>query len=530
MTSGDASVLGTGVTLNSSSKANKATNSRNIVFITSEVTPWSKTGGLADVCSSLPLALAARGHRVMVVSPRYKAFEGVEDTKVRKNLVEMTAEVGYFHTNVKGVDFVFVDHPSYMRPGGFYSDQFGPYSDNRWRFSLLALAALEAPLVVDFKDGKGTFGQDCVFVANDWHTALTPVYLAAKYRPHGVYTNARSLLAIHNMAHQGVASPSTFKELGLPEAWYGAVEFQYPPHQRLGSYAEEGRSVNLMKAGITTADRLVTVSPGYAEEIQTYMGGWGMENCLISRAPVLNGIVNGIDIDDWNPKTDKHLPVNYDVTDFDEGKRQCKMKLQEEMGLPVNGNIPLIAFIGRLDPQKGADILLAAAPELLQRHDVQLICLGSGAKELEDGLRWLEGTYRNRARAWVGFNEAFSHKLTAAADIVVMPSRFEPCGLNQLYAMRYGAIPVAHKTGGLKDTVVDFDPWNKRGTGWTYTNCAADGLNHALGLALTTYRSHRDDFRALQRRGMERDASWDVAAQQWEQLFEWSLIDPPFCR
>ena len=179
-------------------------------------------------------------------------------------------------------------------------------------------------------------------------------------------------------------------------------------------------------------------------------------------------------MDDWNPKTDKNLPFNYDLENFEEGKRQCKMKLQEEMGLPVNGDIPLIAFIGRLDPQKGADILLQAAPQLLDRNDVQLICLGSGAKPLEDGLRWLESSYRSRARAWVGFNEAFSHKLTAAADIVVMPSRFEPCGLNQLYAMRYGAVPVAHKTGGLKDTVIDFDPWGKKGTGWTYTDCSSE--------------------------------------------------------
>ena len=229
----------------------------------------------------------------MVVTPRYKPYEGVVDTGCRKKLVEMTAEVGYFHIQKQGVDFVFVDHPSFVRPGGIYADQNGPYQDNMWRYCMLAMAALEAPLNIDFKDGLGAYGQDCVFVANDWHVAITPVYLAAKYRPHGVYNNARSVLAIHNLAHQGVNPPSAFGELGLPGWWYGAVEYQYPPHQRKGSYAEEGRSVNLMKAGITTCDRLVTVSPGYAEEIQTWMGGWGMENMLVSRSPVLNGIVNG---------------------------------------------------------------------------------------------------------------------------------------------------------------------------------------------------------------------------------------------
>lgn len=465
----------------------------------------------------------------MVVAPRYKPYEGVADTGVRKKIGEY-AEVGYFHQKLKGVHWVFVDHPSFPRPGGMYADSFGAYGDNQFRFSLLAQCGLEAPLLLDFEDGQGTFGQECLFVANDWHTALVPVYLAAKYRPHGVYQEARSVLAIHNLCHQGVFPPGTFNELGLPGWWYGAVEFQYPPHQRQGSYAEEGRSVNFLKAGITTADRVVTVSPGYAEEIKTYLGGWGMEQMLISRGPVLNGITNGIDTDDWNPKTDKHLAFNYDITDFVEGKRRNKMKLQEELGLPVNGDIPLVAFIGRLDPQKGADILLGAAPELLERNDVQLVCLGSGNKELEDGMRWLEGSFRGKARAWVGFNEPFSHRLTAAADVLLMPSRFEPCGLNQLYAMRYGTIPVAHKTGGLKDTVLDFDPWSQSGTGWTYTSCDKTGLLYAVGLALATYRHHNADFRSLQQRGMERDATWDRAAQQYEQIFEWAFMDPPYCK
>ncbi|GAX73007.1 hypothetical protein CEUSTIGMA_g459.t1 [Chlamydomonas eustigma] len=525
---GDASVRGTSVVLDHAASPNKATVTRSIVFVTSEVAPWSKTGGLGDVCSSLPLALAARGHRVMVVSPRYKAYPEVIDTGVRKRVG--TAEVGFFHQNIKGVDFVFVDHPSYIgRTGGPYADEYGPYQDNQFRFSLLAQAGLEAPLLVDC-EGKGVYGQDIVFVANDWHTSLLPVYLAANFRPFGVYQKARSLLAIHNLCHQGVFPPSTFDELNLKGWWYGAVEFQYPPHQRKGSYAEEGRSVNFMKAGITTCDRVITVSPGYAEEIQTYLGGWGMEGMLTSRSPVLNGITNGIDTEVWDPQTDKNLPVNFGTEDFVEGKRACKMKLQEELGLPVNGDIPLLAFIGRLDPQKGADILLEAAPQLMQQHDVQLVCLGSGNKDLEDGMRWLESSFRSRSRAWVGFNEPFSHKLTAAADILIMPSRFEPCGLNQLYAMRYGTVPVAHKTGGLKDTVIDFDPWVKKGTGWTYTSCDAGGLLYALGHAITTYKHHRSDFVDLQKRGMSRDASWDSAAQQYEQLFEWALIDPPYCK
>uniref|UniRef100_A0A7R9Z6Q7 Starch synthase, chloroplastic/amyloplastic n=1 Tax=Chlamydomonas euryale TaxID=1486919 RepID=A0A7R9Z6Q7_9CHLO len=531
---GDASVSGTEVVVEGGDSPGKSINTLNVVFITSEVTPWSKSGGLADVCNSLPTALAARGHRVMVVSPRYKAYEGAADTGVRKQIGPY-AEVGYFHQRVKGVDFVFVDHASYPREGGMYADAYGPYGDNIFRFSLLSLAGLEAPLVVPLpgatKDSAPSpYGEDCTFVANDWHTALVPVYLAAKYRAHGTYAKGRSVLAIHNLCHQGVFPPGKFEELMLPGWWYQAVEYQYPPHLRQGSYEEEGRSVNFMKAGITTADRIVTVSPGYAEEIQTYLGGWGMEGTLAQRQPVLNGITNGIDNDEWNPSTDKHLKHHYDATTFQEGKRLNKQALQEELGLPVNSGIPLIAFIGRLDPQKGADILLEAAPRLMQQYDIQLVCLGSGSKSLEDRMRGLEHEYNGRARAWVGFNEPFSHRLTAAADILLMPSRFEPCGLNQLYAMRYGAVPVAHKTGGLRNTVIDFDPWAQVGTGWTYTNCDAEGLTWAVGTAINTLKHHQEDFRKLQLRGMTQDLSWDKAAQQYEQIFEWARMDPPFCQ
>jgi starch synthase len=505
-------------------KVPQATTPRNLVFVTSEVAPWSKTGGLGDVLGSLPVALAARGHRVMVVTPRYGNYQEPVNSGVKIQI--MGAEVTYFHYPHKGVDFVFVDHPSYPRPGGLYADDHGVYGDNQFRYMLLCLAGLEAPLQLPLGE-RGLYGQDCVFIANDWHAALVPVYLAAKYRPHGVYSNARSVMAIHNLRHQGVYPPSTYESLGLPAEWYGALEYQYPPHLRQGSYAEEGRSVNTLKAGITTADRVVTVSPGYSEEIRTWLGGWGLEGMLSDRGFVLNGIVNGIDDDDWNPAVDQHLVKNYNTTNFKAGKAACKAALQEELGLPVNPNIPLLAFIGRLDYQKGADIVLQAAPWMMSQG-VQLVCLGTGSPDLENGLRWLEAAYHDQARGWVGFNVPFSHRLTAAADILLMPSRFEPCGLNQLYAMQYGTVPVAHSTGGLRDTVLDFDPFTQTGTGWTFASCDASGLMHATGLALHTLREYPEDFMGIQKRGMQRDSSWNGAAEQYEQIFEWALVDQPY--
>ncbi|KAK9904144.1 hypothetical protein WJX75_005380 [Coccomyxa subellipsoidea] len=500
----------------------------NIVFVTAEVAPWSKTGGLGDVCGSLPPALAARGHRVMVVSPRYANYDVVPDSKGPGMKVSvLDTEVGLYHHRSKGVDWVFVDHPSYPRPGGLYADAFGVYGDNQYRYTLLCLAGLEAPLQLQI-DGR-TYGDDCIFIANDWHAAMVPVYLAAKYRPGGVYGTARSVLAIHNLRHQGVFPPKTFATYALPGHWYGVLEWQYPPHQRQGSYEEEGRAVNTMKGGISTADRIVTVSPGYAWEIQTPEGGWGMEQMLGSRAYALNGVLNGIDNHDWNPQHDKHLAKKYSVSNFSRGKAANKAALQKELSLPERPEVPLIGFIGRLDYQKGADLVLGVVPWLMEQ-DVQLVCLGTGDVSLEAGMRWMENTYPDRARGWVGFNVPMSHKITAAADILLMPSRFEPCGLNQLYAMAYGTVPVAHATGGLRDTVIPFNPWDGTGTGWTFSPCTTEAFTGALRNTLETFREHPDSFRALQQRGMERNSTWDKAAAEYETIFGWAKIDQPYCK
>lgn len=506
-------------------RSHRAKTALNIVFVTSEVAPWSKTGGLGDVCGSLPPALAARGHRVMVVAPQYQQYPEPSSTGVSADILGTT--VGFSHYSSKGVDWVFVEHDSYDRPGGLYGDESGVYGDNQFRFALLNVAALEAPLIL--KLDEGLFGDDCIFIANDWHGALVPVYMAAKYRPHGVYQQARSILAVHNLRHQGVYPPGTFSMLQLPKEWYNALEWQYPPHQRQGSYEEEGRCVNTMKAGISCADRVVTVSPGYAWEIQTPEGGWGMEGMLTSRSYALNGVLNGVDLVEWDPDNDPHIYQNFNESNFAEGKKVNKAGLQKEMGLPERPEVPIIGFIGRLDYQKGADLVLGAAHWLLNQ-DVQIICLGTGDKHLEAGMRWLESAYPDKARGWVGFNVPMSHKITAACDLLLMPSRFEPCGLNQLYAMRYGTVPVAHATGGLRDTVLPFNPWEVTGTGWTFSPCTVDAFTATLGQALDTYRNHTDSFTDLQSRGMVRDSSWDKAAQEYEQIFEWAKVDAPYCQ
>ena len=518
---------------------------KNIVFVTSEVAPWSKTGGLADVCGSLPQALVARGHRVMVIAPRYlngtksdKLYEGAFDTCVKSKLgcFQGLQEVGYFHQIKNGVDYVFVDHPSYHRAGSLYSDPSNQtFGDNQFRYTLLAHAACEAPLVLPFENTGGRYGDDVVFVANDWHAGLVPILVASKYRPHGVFSNARTICAIHNIAHQGVEPNTTFPNLGVPGEWYSALEYQYPEWMRAHEL-DEGKVVNILKGAIATSDRVLTVSEGYAYEITTPEGGKGLEGLLAARAHRLNGVANGIDLEEWNPSNDKDCAAPYSILDFS-GKLECKRALQREMGLPERDDVPVLGFIGRLDWQKGPDLIRDALGALMN-EDCQIIMLGSGLSELEEWMKWAEGAYPDRFRGWVGFSVPMAHRITAGVDIFLMPSRFEPCGLNQLYSMRYGTLPVAHATGGLRDTITQHNPFadiskpeevGQVGTGWLFDNMSTQDFIEATKWAIHVYREKKDVWRAMQVQAMTQDLSWNKKAAEWEQIFDWAKIDPPHC-
>ncbi|KAJ8751910.1 hypothetical protein K2173_000656 [Erythroxylum novogranatense] len=516
----------------------KARSKHNIVFVTAEAAPYSKTGGLGDVCGSLPIALASRGHRVMVVSPRYlhgspgdNIFANVSDLQCRIKVPCFgdAQEVCFYHEYRKGVDWVFVDHPSYHRPGNPYGNGHGAFGDNQFRFTLLSHAACEAPLVLPL--GGYTYGEKCLFLANDWHAGLVPILLAAKYRLHGVYKEARSVLLIHNLAHQGVEPAASYENFGLPSEWYGALEWVFPTWARTHAL-DTGLAVNVLKGAIVTADRILTVSQGYAWEITTVEGGYGLHELLSSRKPVLNGITNGIDIFDWDPSLDKHIASPYTADDLS-GKMQCKIALQKELGLPIRPDCPLIGFIGRLDYQKGIDLIRWAIPELMQ-NDVQFVMLGSGDLLYEDWMRSAESTYRDKFRGWVGFNVPISHRITAGCDILLMPSRFEPCGLNQLYAMRYGTVPIVHGTGGLRDTVQTFNPYVQggtgEGTGWLFSPLSKESMIAALRTAIMTYRDHKSSWEGIMKRGMTRDSTWEAAAKKYEQVFDWVFVDPPYIR
>lgn len=486
-------------------------NVMNVILVAAECAPFSKTGGLGDVAGALPKALARRGHRVMVVVPRYAEYEEAKDVGVRKRykVAGQDMEVMYFHAYIDGVDFVFIDSPVFRH---LSSNIYGGHRlDILKRMVLFCKAAVEVPWYVPC--GGVCYGDgNLAFIANDWHTALLPVYLKAYYRDHGLMKYTRSVLVIHNIAHQGRGPVDDFSYVDLPGHYLDSFKLYDP----VG-----GEHFNIFAAGLKAADRVLTVSHGYSWEVKTLEGGWGLHNIISENDWKFRGIVNGIDTKEWNPKFDLHLHsddyTNYSLETLQIGKPQCKAALQKELGLPVRPDVPLIGFIGRLDHQKGVDLIAEAVPWMMSQ-DVQLVMLGTGRPDLEEVLRQMEHQYRDKARGWVGFSVKTAHRITAGADILLMPSRFEPCGLNQLYAMNYGTIPVVHAVGGLRDTVQQFDPYSETGLGWTFDSAEAGKLIHALGNCLLTYREYKESWEGLQRRGMTQDLSWDNAAEKYEEV------------
>lgn len=471
----------------------------NVVVAAAEVAPWSKTGGLGDVCGALPAALAARGHRVVTVAPRYRAYADAAPVDIvgSVHLFGGSHRLSWHRAERAGVEHFFLDHPSFHRPG-IYGDSQGAYGDNLFRFALLSRAAIELALALGMEE-------ELVFHVNDWHTALVPLYLEAIYRPAGRCRRAATVLGIHNAGHHGAFAATQFPGLDVSSRWWPELEFD--------------GTLNLLKCGVVTADRLVAVSPTYAREVTGDLG-FGLGPLFGARGGALSGILNGVD-EAWNPRTDVHLAANFDVDDRG-GKALCKAALQRELGLPERPEAPLLATVSRLDAQKGLDVLGEILPWLLG-HDVQVVLLGSGAPALERMLRDAESGWPEKARGWVGYNEALAHRIEAAADIFLMPSRFEPCGLNQMYSMRYGTVPIVHATGGLADTVATFDPAAGTGTGWAFRPLEAAAFRDAVGWALLTFTQFPEAWRGIQERGMRMDFGWDGSAAKYEAVYRQAL-------
>ena len=467
-----------------------------VLFVSSEVQPFMKTGGLADVSASLPHALAELGHDVRILMPAYgDVLDRVTDSSPvpgwQNPLIGVPTRLLETRLPNSRVPVWLLEAPSFSdRPGNPYLTADGQaHADNAARFDLLARAA--TAVAGGFTD---LAWQPDVVHCNDWQTGLIPVHMLLHRVP------AATVYTVHNLGYQGLFPMDTRTELGLPAWLWHPEALEFYDH------------LSFMKGGAVFADRLTTVSPTYAAEIQTSAHGWGLEGLFHQRAADLTGILNGIDHRAWDPATDPHLPVHFDAADLG-GKAENKARLQAEMGLAEEPDVPLLGFISRLADQKGVDLLLGALGEMLEQG-VQLAVLGSGEHTYENALTRFADHYPGRVAVRIGFDEGLAHRIEAGADIFLMPSRFEPCGLNQLYSLRYGTVPVVRAVGGLADSVVDATPEHLHAgeaTGVTFSGETPAALATAVARAVALYRDP-GTWRRLQQTGMDRDFTWQRSA------------------
>jgi starch synthase len=472
----------------------------DILFATTELAPFVKVGGLADVVAALTKSLRALGHKVTIALPRFPALEAGgllvarRLTPLKVTLGDRSLDVTVFDGRLASqVDLVLVDAPGLYDRGGVYGERGEDYDDNALRFAVLSRA------VVELARQREQAGQafDAVH-CHDWPTALAAVYAKRT----GLATPI--VLTLHNVAHQGVFAKDALATLGL-----GPEELSIDRMEFYGG-------VNVLKGGVLAADAVTTVSPSYAREIQTPEGGHRLEGVLASRGERLVGIVNGVDYGVWNPASDPALAARYDAED-PAPKARCKGALQRELGLALEVDAPLVACVGRMVHQKGMDLVAAAMPRMLRAADAQCVVAGDGDQGLMSALDAACKKSDGRAVFVPAASEAVVHRVFAAADVVLVPSRFEPCGLVQMYAQRYGALPVARATGGLKDTIVDCDAKLETGTGFLFDEDTADALLGAVERAFAARVGGR--WPALVRRVMKLDRGWERPARQYEQLY-----------
>jgi starch synthase len=477
-----------------------ASDTLHVAFVTSEMAPFVKTGGLADISAALPKALVRLGHRVTVLMPRYRSIPfppGEFAGSVHVPVDGLPRSAGYYRTRTEaGVEVVFVEHPPfYDRP-----ILYGEYADNRLRFAFLARAALE------YFRSRGE--RPSVFHAQDWQTGLVPVYLKSFYWDDPTLHRTPSVFTIHNVAYQGQFPLDTLDVLGLP--W------------QLGTSAalEYHGSISYLKGGTVFAELVSTVSPTYAREIQGPEHGFGFEGVVRSRAADVSGILNGVDYDEWDPRHDRHVARRYSPEDTS-GKAACKADLLRAYGLDERPDLPVLGITSRLVWQKGIDIVVDAWWDFLQRP-VRMVVLGTGDRDVQDGLRAFQDRDPRRFAVRFAYDESLAHKVVAGADIFLMPSRSEPCGLTQMYALRYGTIPIVRSTGGLADTIEPYDAADGRGTGFRFDTPDGTGLVWALDQALRVFPD-RSAWKALMQRAMASDFSWDRSAREYVALYRRAL-------
>lgn len=498
-------------------------SSLRVLFLSSEVVPFSKSGGLADVAGALPEALAQTGCTVTVATPFYEPRVSAQFKTKALDEPRVTVRSGGedYHVSFRfpaaqegSVETLFVECRALFAREGLYGDASGAtgyadYPDNDVRFSVFVRAVLEW--------GRRSGRRYDIIHANDWQSALACAYLPILFADDAAFGDTRTVLTIHNLAYQGVFPGPRFNVLGLDPALFAAL-----------SPFEFYNKVNFLKAGIHYATKINTVSPTYAEEIREDPElGCGLEGMLVNRAGDVSGILNGIGTDIWNPSVDKLLRHQYDAQTVDAGKKINKETLLRRARIPsARWNLPVVGMISRLDAQKGFDLIEEAAVDLMAM-DLNVVVLGTGGKVYHDMFADLTAQYPERVAAFLTFDNELAHLIEAGADIFLMPSRYEPCGLNQMYSLNYGTVPVVRATGGLADTVVDADRDAGSGTGFTFVPYTPEAMLDALSRALSAFRDQRR-WRAIQSRGMNADFSWKQSAIRYKDLYHRALmVDAP---
>jgi starch synthase len=477
-------------------------NELKIVMIASECVPFAKTGGLADVVGALPQALQKLGHKVIVIMPKYPSINAQQH-----NLFQVLPQMGVWMGNEEewcavdmtyienGVAVYFIEYDTYFAREGLYNDaNFRDWDDNPRRFAFLTRAALQFCRDIGFK-------ADIVHT-HDWQTALAAAYLKVWHWDDDALGSAASVLTIHNIGYQGVYSAEYYDYIGLQWENFAADKLE-----------DHGR-INFLKGGIHYADLVNTVSPTYAQETRTPEYAHGMAPYLNDKGSDYIGILNGVDYSKWDPETDFLIPAQYSGDDLS-GKIVCKRAVQQRMSLEVVDNVPLIGIVSRFADQKGLDLLASTIEAIVNNMLVQIVILGSGDRDLENLFGGLPFTYPGRIGSYIGYSNELAHWIEAGSDFFLMPSRYEPCGLNQIYSLKYGTLPIVRSTGGLADTVEQYDEKTGLGTGFKFFDASGNGVYYAVGWAVSTYYDRPAHLKAMIRRAMAQRFSWEDSARAY---------------
>ena len=474
----------------------------HIAFAASECVPFSKTGGLADVIGALPPALVHLGHKATVFLPRYRQTQ-LDNPRTVIPSITVPFDDRYRFCSVldggvrSGVQFYFIEYPPFFDRDALYGTALGDYHDNAERFALFSRAVLEATKILGAPD---------VLHCHDWQTALMPILLKTLYDEDPAFATVPCVFTIHNLGYQGLFPPEILPLLMLPWDLFTMSKLEF--------YGK----VNFLKGAISMADFITTVSRKYSQEIQTAEYGFGLEGVLRARGNTIAGILNAVDYESWNPETDPHIAAKYSAADLS-GKAKCKADLLKEVGMAQDTQLPVVGIVSRFVAQKGFD-LVQQVGDRLALEELILVVLGSGQREYEDMFRRLSKQFPQKVAARIAYDDPLAHKIEAGSDLYLMPSHYEPCGMNQIYSMKYGTVPVVRATGGLDDTVEQFDPRTMKGTGFKFREYSGEVMLDTLRTAIGLYRSDQNAWRALMRNGMAQDYSWPNSAREYLKVYE----------